>query len=66
MGSRRQTRIAAACACAAIGLVACMLVRRAGSGAAAPDPDREAFLESRRERMRTARSALLATGDRSA
>lgn len=66
MGSRRQTRIAAACACAVIGLVACMLVRRAGTGATASDPDREAFLESRRERMRAARSALLAASDRSA
>jgi hypothetical protein len=66
MGSRRQTRIAAACAFLAIGLVASMLVRRAGAGAPARDPEREAFLESRRERMRAARSALLDASDRSA
>jgi hypothetical protein len=66
MASRRQTRIAAACTGAAIGLVASMLVRRAGTGAAAPDPDREAFLESRRERMRAARGALVAANDRPA
>jgi hypothetical protein len=66
MGSRRQTRIAAACAFAAIGLIASMLVRRAGTGVPARDRDREAFLESRRERMRAARSALLDASDRSA
>jgi hypothetical protein len=64
MGSRRQVRLVAACACIALGLVASALVRRAGTGPTAPDADREAFLEDRRERMRAARDALLAASDR--
>jgi hypothetical protein len=64
MGGTRQTRILAACACAAV--VASMLVRRAGTGTCAGDSDREAFVEARRARMREARSALLGSTDRSA
>jgi hypothetical protein len=66
MASRRQTRIVAACACAALGLVASMLVRRAGNGGDLAGAERRAFLEDRRERMRVARIELLAAGDRSA
>jgi hypothetical protein len=66
MGSRRQVRVVAACACIALGLVASALVRRAGNGHPDPDADREAFLAERRERMRAARAALLPASDRAA
>ena len=66
MGSRRQARFVAACACVGLGLVASALVRRAGSGSATADTEREAFLADRRERMHTAREALLAASDRTA
>ena len=66
MASTRQTRRAALCACAALGLVASMLVRRAGTRSGGADPEREAFIEARRERMRAARGALFGSSDRSA
>jgi hypothetical protein len=64
MGSRRQTRVVAACACVALGFLATALVRRAGGGTATRDAERGAFLADRRERMRTAREALLTASDR--
>jgi hypothetical protein len=60
MGQRRNARIATACACVTVALVASALVRRAGAGARSDDSDREAFLDDRRERMRVARLRLLA------
>ena len=60
MARTRHGRVIAASACIALGVVASALVRRAGNGAARVDPSREAFLDERRERMRVARSRLLA------
>jgi hypothetical protein len=58
--------VVAASAAVTLGLAASALVRRAGGGAARVDPAREAFLDERRERMRVARTRLLAPNDRDA
>jgi len=57
MPRRTSLRIAAVCAVVALGLVGSALVRR-GTGVAQDDPEREAFLAARRERMRIARTQL--------
>jgi hypothetical protein len=64
MGRRRKTRFVAAGAFLAVGLAASALVRRSARGQAAASPEREAFLDDRRERMRRARIELLAPTDR--
>ena len=58
MPRRTNLRIAAACAVVALGLVGSALVRRGSTSVAPRDPEREAFLDARRERMRVARSQL--------
>jgi hypothetical protein len=58
--------VVAASAAITLGLVASALVRRAGGAASRADPAREAFLDERRERMRLARTRLLAPTDRGA
>jgi hypothetical protein len=64
MGRRRKTWFVAAGAFLAVGLAASALVRRSARGHAAASPEREAFLDDRRERMRLARIELLAATDR--
>jgi hypothetical protein len=61
MEQRRNARIVRAFACAAVALVASALIRRAAAAPDSPDPEREAFLDERRERMREARLRLLAS-----
>jgi hypothetical protein len=56
----------AASACIAVAVIASALVRRAGTGSAAVDHGREAFIDERRERMRVARIELLGPNDRGA
>jgi hypothetical protein len=64
MGRTRKARFVAAGVCLAAGLAASALVRRTARGHVVPSPEREAFLDDRRERMRRARIELLAPTDR--
>jgi hypothetical protein len=63
LGNRR---VAAAFAGVTIGLVAAVLARRVGVGPRRRDAAREAFIAARLERMRAARSELVATRNGSA
>ena len=60
MGRTRNARIAAACACAAVGLLAAVSLRRRRREPAKCGAAREAFLADRRARMQAARRDLLA------
>jgi hypothetical protein len=66
MGRRSKTRVVAVGACLAAVVTASALVRRTARGHGAPCPEREAFVDEWRERMRLARTELLAPTDRAA
>jgi hypothetical protein len=67
MALRVNKRMAAACAGLTIGLIAALVAQRAAAAQATRrQADREAFLESRRERMLAARASLVPTRNGSA